>query len=474
MAVSSVDLLMGFSKPSEDEETYYFDGLAGSPRLIAKTSTTPWETHTDINSRSKRISTVGDHHLVHKWCPELRTGIVRALSNPGARPSSMGTSNVGGAADMMIHAEALADPDSQDGSVTLNLDANGFLQLHGRDIPPQPPFACDDRTSHLVAKRGQTTGLRFGITNEIEAVRRTPFGKGQSLVSYHLLVLDFVGGHFSQPGDSGSSVFDWTGRVMGILDGGERVKNVVRYMKKYHLETGAGLPDVSDVPSQESLPEGFAQLTASAILGLDEPIEPLGDAMPGEDPSPDVTFVTPIQWILEDIREFAGFLVAGGQAPAPLPTPPSPEATAAVDLAMATIETATRAEQTRLRRDCLRRDGYRCVYSGSWEMDVHDDQIVLPPRGAMRTSTECAHIIPFALGSFNENDATETRDKAIIWFALHRYFPALREKITARNINQRANAVTLDSSVHKIFGKCKLAFSPSDEFKERFSTVPAH
>ncbi|EPE09775.1 hypothetical protein F503_07551 [Ophiostoma piceae UAMH 11346] len=577
MASSSADPFEGFLKPSKDEETYYFSGLAGSPRLITKTSTTPWETHTDTASVAKRISTVGDHHLVHKWCPELRTGIVRALSEPGlewdcfypirigsdANPAKhpvvllvcllapsqgpqpwepamlaalrcrallreydvhdvevemkqsefvpMATSAsatlasyidwaysqplpIAGTRDLdmaeingnvmtllpfpgcrieqekgrndeskaaagtmglylrLAHTDQSASPGaiygltsrhvtvgkrvvvnqdlrspssriihdndpslrmltsgpscvynastglhsagrlmkallrdsqllssnnpddphkselcdmhrasigyveelqdalkqveaadttqrtlgtvayspghgidnhgnfkdwalvqmadadrrglsnnvymaghttytmfreeaaavmepSQLSSFALNLDADGFLQLHGRDMPPQPPFAGVDRTSHLVAKRGQTTSLRYGITNEIEAVRRTPFGDEEPLVSLHLLVVDFVGGHFSQPGDSGSSVFDCSGRVIGIVDGGEKV------------------PDVS---SQQILPERLTQLTASVILDS-------GNANPGENPSPDVTFVSPIQWILDDMREFTGY-----------------------------------------------------------------------------------------------------------------------------------------------------------------------
>ena len=548
MASSSADLLEGFLRPSEDEERYYFCGLAGSPRLIAKTSTTPWKIHTDTDSPAKRIATVGDHHIVHTWCPELRAGIVRALSEPGlewdcfcpirigvdkhsarnpvvllvclvapkqgpqpwepamraalrcrallqeykvhdvevemkqsrfvpmassataalascidwtysqelpvagsrdldmaeingyvmpllpfpgcrveqekgrsdepdaaagtmglylrlahtehtedaeqpAPPDAiygltsrhvavgkrvaagqdlrwlishdnncslrmltggpscvyqasadlnyadrlmkallrisnnpdnphkrelhdmhrasigyveelqnalkqveeadstqrtlgtvayspghgvgthgnfkdwalvqMADADRGGlllsnkvymaerVTDAMFRAElaAAVDP-NQLSSFALSLDADGFLQLHGRDMPPQPPFTGDNRTSHLVAKRGQTTGLRYGITNEIEAVRRTPFGREEPLVSLHLLVVDFVGGHFAEPGDSGSSVFDCTGRVMGIVDG--------------------------------------------------------GDVNTGENSSPDVTFVTPIQWILEDMREFTG------------------------------------------------------------------------------------------------------------------------------------------------------------------------
>lgn len=142
-----------------------------------------------------------------------------------------------------------------------NLNENGFLRLHGRDLPLQPPFETEDRIPVLVAKRGQRSGLSFGITNEIEAVQRTPYTEdGSPAISLHWLVLDIKEGHFSTWGDSGSCVFDMTGRVLGILDAGVVGTNFV--------------------------PEGSAPLTASALMG--------------------VTFVTPIQWVLEGIRDLTG------------------------------------------------------------------------------------------------------------------------------------------------------------------------
>ncbi|CAK7204823.1 hypothetical protein SEUCBS139899_007585 [Sporothrix eucalyptigena] len=145
------------------------------------------------------------------------------------------------------------------------LDGNGFFRIHGDAIPTLPPFKDDLRRSHLVAKRGAATELTFGVTNEIEAVRRTPLPRGNSIasepiVSFHLLVLDFEGCAFSADGDSGACVFDTFGRVIGMVDAGQSADVVARFMIK---PTGA-------------------------------------------DTEPDVTFVTLFDDLMRDIREFTG------------------------------------------------------------------------------------------------------------------------------------------------------------------------
>jgi hypothetical protein len=84
------------------------------------------------------------------------------------------------------------------------------------------------------------------------------------------------------------------------------------------------------------------------------------------------------------------------------------------------------------------------------------------PQNARFGGTECAHIIPFALGNFDDKDSLETENKALIWWTLHRYFPALRGKIDAASINQPGNAVTLFSETHDIFGDFELAFWPQE------------
>lgn len=129
---------------------------------------------------------------------------------------------------------------------------------------------------------------------------------------------------------------------------------------------------------------------------------------------------------------------------------------------MTTIEQSSRRDQKRLRKQCLQRDGYQCVYSGWFDRHSVKEKRVLLPQGARWGNTECAHIIPFALGSFDDKDSVETQNKALIWGTLHRYFPALQGKIDANSINQPGNAVTLANAVHSVFGDFELMFRPRE------------
>ncbi|CAK7199902.1 hypothetical protein SEUCBS139899_002589 [Sporothrix eucalyptigena] len=185
-----------------------------------------------------------------------------------------------------------------------NLDEQGFLRIHG-DGMPRIPELIDQSThkSHLVAKRGATTGLRFGLTNEIEAVRRVPrvCHTDGPLVSLHLLALEFDSWLFSDGGDSGSCVFDMSGKVIGIIDGGERPNSLERFFVKHH--TGINiLPDASALPSQTPIPPDFSALNTMAVAGIPTPEH----KPPPEKERDDVTFITPIQWILQSIAKFTG------------------------------------------------------------------------------------------------------------------------------------------------------------------------
>ncbi len=81
------------------------------------------------------------------------------------------------------------------------------------------------RQAYRVGKCGMTSGLTFGVVSEIEAVLRMPLGDGEQ-ISLALLIISYPRGaypgpDFSKPGDSGSCIFDFSGRVVGILDGGQ-------------------------------------------------------------------------------------------------------------------------------------------------------------------------------------------------------------------------------------------------------------
>ncbi|KAL1900563.1 hypothetical protein Sste5346_002286, partial [Sporothrix stenoceras] len=145
------------------------------------------------------------------------------------------------------------------------------------------------------AKRGAKTGLTFGLTNELEAVFRTPIqastkdghnGSGEFEISYSLMVVGLprkpandsepggsggsgesskYGLQFSEPGDAGACVFDTAGRVVGIIEPGQYAKDVARDFDSVRAASTRTDPNYSDI-----------------------------------------TFVTPIQWILEDIKQFTG------------------------------------------------------------------------------------------------------------------------------------------------------------------------
>ncbi|KIH89303.1 hypothetical protein SPBR_07578 [Sporothrix brasiliensis 5110] len=124
------------------------------------------------------------------------------------------------------------------------------------------------------------------------------------------------------------------------------------------------------------------------------------------------------------------------------------------------------------RRGCARTaspDGYRCVYTGVWATYKYDEferGSVTPP---VDVDTQhcgqlgCAHIIPFALGSLHENDAVQTRNNAILWSCIHRYFPDAKGKIDAASIHQRSYAICLEHALHSYFGIYRVGLDRQDQ-----------
>lgn len=114
--------------------------------------------------------------------------------------------------------------------------------------------------------------------------------------------------------------------------------------------------------------------------------------------------------------------------------------------------------QARLKKECLRRDGNKCVITGFREESTLD-------RGDLTTraeNTECAHIIPFLLGSWKDDQ--EAHDKAVIWVMLNRCFPSLKQRIAFdyQSINDHRNAITMCAELHKKFGNFVFALEATD------------
>ncbi|KAI1777147.1 hypothetical protein F4818DRAFT_439508 [Hypoxylon cercidicola] len=155
---------------------------------------------------------------------------------------------------------------------------NGFLQLHleRQDLEGSSTF--------LVGKRGFKTGLTYGEKNSIEAVVRRHADVKEQFAWEMLIVPSRKGRVFSAKGDSGSSIFDMQGRVIGLVNGSTHVTS-------FDEKRGwRGIP--KKYPGGTARPEKADET-------------PSGDLVTWPDGT-DVTFATPIQWVLEDIERFTG------------------------------------------------------------------------------------------------------------------------------------------------------------------------
>ncbi|KAI2626518.1 hypothetical protein GGR54DRAFT_637090 [Hypoxylon sp. NC1633] len=153
------------------------------------------------------------------------------------------------------------------------------------------------------------------------------------------------------------------------------------------------------------------------------------------------------------LRQLRNFLVdailkpmmaAGGKSPrTPIPSMAT------------TIKPSFRDEQASLKADCLRREDYRCALSR-----VLDENTENHPAAERMAKTHCAHILPFALRHFDDQNAPETENKATIWWALYRYFPDLKDLIGPSSISQCQNVLTLITPLHEEFGNFNLGLEP--------------
>jgi hypothetical protein len=143
----------------------------------------------------------------------------------------------------------------------------------------------------------------------------------------------------------------------------------------------------------------------------------------------------------------------GGKTPALTPHP-DPVVQEEVENLAATIEPSTRADQEWLKKQCLRRDNYRCAVTGFLDRNERRKHPNLRQPGEFTAETECAHILPMSLGKFDERYEEQCTETATVWNALCRYFPDLEATgISSGNINIPENAITMISDVHRAFGR---------------------
>ncbi|KAL7623108.1 hypothetical protein AAE478_006787 [Parahypoxylon ruwenzoriense] len=128
----------------------------------------------------------------------------------------------------------------------------------------------------------------------------------------------------------------------------------------------------------------------------------------------------------------------------------------------AAIVASSGNEQQKLKKECLRRDGRRCPITGFWDREyaTSTPRPVLPV-GAKSEGTECAHILPFALRKFDSDNSQDVENKAAVWWALYRYFPALQGQIDAGTINQHGNVLTMSINFHHEFDNYNVTLRPT-------------
>ncbi|KAI1381235.1 hypothetical protein F4677DRAFT_440448 [Hypoxylon crocopeplum] len=168
---------------------------------------------------------------------------------------------------------------------------NGFLTLTLAEEP-------EGQSSTWVGKRGAASGLTFGIKSAIEAVVRRPGCGTEDMYAWEMLIVPdkWYGTKFSKEGDSGSCVFDiYDGRIIGLVTGSNGAKPVQQ-------EIWRGIPAIEGDPSSSRQLKEYPGKGISPKSTGETPVQRLRAYEEGTD----ITFVSPIEWVLEDIQDFTG------------------------------------------------------------------------------------------------------------------------------------------------------------------------
>ncbi|KAF8245536.1 hypothetical protein K440DRAFT_646148 [Wilcoxina mikolae CBS 423.85] len=119
-------------------------------------------------------------------------------------------------------------------------------------------------------------------------------------------------------------------------------------------------------------------------------------------------------------------------------------------------------QQEKLRNQLLIRDNSRCVLT-----QLVDDHSVPNDSDLETHPLQAAHILPFSLGCFTEN---ERYDAARIWEALRRVFPSLMT-LTPENINDPSNALMMCDTLHTVFGQFRFCLEPLEADDSSYKIV---
>ncbi|BCS23967.1 HNH endonuclease signature motif containing protein [Aspergillus puulaauensis] len=163
-------------------------------------------------------------------------------------------------------------------------------------------------------------------------------------------------------------------------------------------------------------------------------------------------------------------LAHGGITPAITPSPRFGIDDSIDNLVSEDASSITRAAQSRLRKNCLARDGQRCVVSNIWNKSYKER-----PTGSIDAPLEAVHIIPFALDKLQEDNDDERFRHAAIWVNIYRYFPSLRSQTNffSEDINKEMNVMMMWSPLHQEFGEFYFVFEATETLhRYRIKTFP--
>ncbi|KAG5287209.1 hypothetical protein I7I48_03078 [Histoplasma ohiense] len=138
---------------------------------------------------------------------------------------------------------------------------------------------------------------------------------------------------------------------------------------------------------------------------------------------------------------------------------PLPDAEDLVNLVSSEMtRPSDRNSQRKLKKNCLERDGYRCLVTGYY--DYKHGAGKQNDSSNVTGNTDLAHIIPFALGKFRSND--QETQRARIWAVIYTCFPDVRfhTNCSVATVNDYENLMTLLGPIHQFFGEFGIAFEP--------------
>ncbi|OJD17592.1 hypothetical protein AJ78_02343 [Emergomyces pasteurianus Ep9510] len=149
-------------------------------------------------------------------------------------------------------------------------------------------------------------------------------------------------------------------------------------------------------------------------------------------------------------------------APEVTPSPPPDAEHGYEDIAADMIEPSSRSSQSSLKRQCFKRDNYRCMITGKYDKKYAPGNIaneIVTQTG----KTELVHILPFSLGKYR-NSREEIR-LIKIWEAIYTCFPAIRHhtNLSASKINDISNLMSLLGELHDAFGEFEVALESTSE-----------